>query len=140
MKPLPPIALTLVPPGPVTDKIDREVRGTFKNETGAVQSIAIEVYLGSDDRKVLFGETRQLQVNQIEWFSFYINTAGLVGRQLVTLECKLDNEIISCQQELDVIPSDNKSTGLISGAWLSLLFWSDAEGAKWNDLQRTVIL
>ena len=127
-------ALSLIPPSPVTDKIDLEIRAAVRNPNPRQESFQVSVYL---DVTLLHREEFDVPGGGVRGISLRRATAGLAGTHELLLEVTGAAGTWRCHQPLEVRPSATRSTRTIGGAWLGFVHWSEAEGAHWNDCLRT---
>ena len=133
----PPVALTLVPPGPITDQIDLEIRGCVRNLSARPQRFNIRIAVDDGADAPLFDETVELTPGEAHGLSLRWSTCGQAGEHELAITAGAGPHVHRATRQLRVLASDVRSTRRISGAWLGLLHWSEIEGAKWNDTLRT---
>ena len=127
------VRLSVVPPSPVTDQIEIEIRGSVRNPGESSETFETCVYLDTvRQESLLYREQLEVPANGVRGFSLRHRTLGWVGKHTLLMEVTAGSQTRRCQQVLEVLASDTRSTRRISGAWVGLLHWSEAEGAYWN--------
>lgn len=123
------VRLTVTPPGPVTDRVTVEVRGAVHNPgaTALRTTLRLELPDGSVETAEVTVPAGGVHCLRARW-----NTAGSAGMQTF----RLTAGEASAERRLEVLPSAQRSTGLIGGAWLGIVHWSEDEAAYWNDTLR----
>jgi len=127
----PNLRLTLTPPGPVTDQVTVEVRGAIHNTTG--EDLALTITLVLPDGSTGAQATVTVPVGGVHGLTARWPTAGSAGPQTFRLQAGA----WSVEHTLDVIPAATRGSGLIGGAWVGIVHWSEGEAAYWNDCLRT---
>jgi len=120
------LRLTLTPPGPVTDRVIVEARGAVHNTTGADLPLTITLVLpdGSTGARA----TVIVPAGKAHCLTTRRPTTGAAGRQTFRLRAGP----WSIERAIDVLPAAMRGSGLISGAWVGIVHWSEAEAAYWN--------
>jgi len=131
----PPISsrLTLIPPSPVSDKINLSVRGAVRNHNNSRVNAEIKFYL--DDIKessLLYQEKVEIPAKAAKGISFRWETAGHAGDHKIMFVAESEGLTITSDQSLTIVHSDNRSTGMINGAWSGFYMWGN-EGLLWMD-------
>lgn len=126
-------ALTVVPPSPVTDKIDLDIRGAIHNETDAAKTYQAALFLDRETpgsrihHEEITVPPRSAKTVRVRW-----PTAGAVGSHTLVLTISADEAVCRATATVDVLPSPDRSTSRIGGAWTGIYHWSEQEGKRWN--------
>mgnify|MGYP000860480483 FL=1 len=127
------IGLTLIPPSPVTNKIDIDIRAGIVNYESQSRDFEVYIYLNKEDKESLLHYSKpHIKANSGHKVQVILPTSDKVGMNKVILKVKLDEEIYSETKEFEVIESDIRSTRQIDGAWAGIYHWSEGEGKHWN--------
>lgn len=132
------VGLTLIPPSPITNKVDLDVRAGIVNNDKIHKSLEVSIYLNNySDASLLHYSKVELPAGQAHKVQLIINTADKVGKNKILLKVKGCEESYELCREIEVLESDIRSTRQIDGAWASLYHWSETEGKHWNgDIKR----
>lgn len=123
--------LTVTPPGPVTDRIDLEIRWAV--EAGGVQAREVRVTLQRDGVPLGAEEILDLAAGEITGRQFRINTAGLHGCHTFSLSVSVAGiPLPVVSRTVTVLPSVSRGPRLLGGAWMGLTHWSEDEARYWN--------
>jgi len=125
------LRLTLTPPGPVTDRVTVEVRGAVHNTTD--QALPLTMALVLPDGSTTEPLAVTVPAGGVRGLSARWPTAGAAGPQRFRLQAGPH----AVERTLDVLPAGTRSPGLLGGAWVGIVHWSEAEAAYWNACLRT---
>lgn len=129
------IALTLTPPGPVSEKVRLEVRGCVWNHDSVEKSVRLVLsHTGMSDP--IWAKTVSIPVDSCYGVSHWVSLAGLAGEVTFQLRADTTDDSVSCTRTLKVVAADTLGLGRLGGAWIGFYHWSDEEAAKWNPLLR----
>ena len=129
----PEIALTLIPPSPVTDKIVLDVRGALRNSQNMETAYEVCVYLDNETaHKRLHSETINIPAKSAGGISFRWPTKDNSGEHKLIFVAKSKLGILRISQTLKILATTDRSTGRIDGAWAGIYHWSEEEGKHWN--------
>ena len=124
--------LTVTPPGPVTDRIELDLRWVV--EAGSAPARQVRVALTRAGRPVAAEESLDLAPGQIVGHRIRLKTEGLQGQQPFALTVSVDGKPLpAVSRTVTVLPSSSRGPRLIGGAWVGLTHWSEAEGRYWNE-------
>ncbi|HUD14722.1 MAG TPA: DUF4434 domain-containing protein [Terracidiphilus sp.] len=132
------VRLELIPPSPITDKIDIDIRGAIENNSSRAQQYAVRVYLDHETEADRIS-SEQITVPAHASSGVYArrSASGLAGKHHVILVVAGRQGTTRSEQTLEVLPSETPSTRTIDGAWIGLIHWSDEEARYWNaDLRK----
>lgn len=121
--------LTITPPGPVTDRIDLDIRWAVagEREGSAVAALAVDGAPVGEPRPVALAPGR------VAGGGCRVPARGMAGRRTVTLTAtEPGGPARSVARAVEILPSAVRSPLRLGGAWVGLLHWSEAEGAYWN--------
>jgi hypothetical protein len=117
----------LLPPSPVTSQIKVDLRAGWLNPRA--ESVVFSLM-----HEGKMKELGRFSVSGKSFAKFPLKTKSYVGQNRI--ECTLldrDGNILEKESTaLEVLKSDNRSSGLIDGAWCGLYHWSEQEGRLWN--------
>ncbi len=123
--------LTVTPPGPVTDRVELDIRWTV--DTGGVPARNVKVALSCDGVPVGAEESLDLVPDQIVNRRIRFRTTGLHGEQTFILSVSVGGQPLpAVARAVTVLPSATRSPRLIGGAWVGLTHWNEDEGRYWN--------
>jgi hypothetical protein len=127
------ISLTLIPPSPVTDKIDLDIRGAVWNHEGHRKRFEVTVYLDAVQPAMLLHRAElDLPAGGVQGVAFRHPTCAWRGSHTIVMQVVTGEQTWRREQPLEVIPSDTRSTRRIDGAWSGFYHWSETEGRLWN--------
>lgn len=128
-----PIRLELIPPSPISDKIEIDIRGAIENHSAHARQFTAKLYFDSEEPRTLF-RTEQILVPAHGSQGLYARrpASGLAGQHHVILVVTGPGGTRRCTRPLVVLHSNSPSTHTIDGAWIGLLHWSDDEARYWN--------
>lgn len=128
------ISLTLIPPTTITNQVDLDIRAGLRNEEGMAKIVELSVYLGKERPENLLHYSKKEVMPQTAYeIKHILSTKNLVGNQKITLVVKDGNKKYRKVRDIEVIASQQRSTGLIDGAWAGIYHWSETEGKHWNN-------
>jgi len=133
-----PISLTLIPPGPVTDRITIEARAGVRNTDRAAAAWELCWYLDTVKPKALLARQEvHLAPGEVRTVSARWATQNQVGRHRVRLVASAGDRTWRAVQPLEVRSAAHRSTDRLAGAWAGIYHWSEKEGRLWNpDIKR----
>lgn len=112
--------LTVVPPGPVTEKIEVEVRLAVRNDTDKERAFEVSIYRDSPDcghlidRAAVRIPARGTRLVQAWW-----PTAGHVGENVLAYQIRDEAESIAQGSwPLEILPSPTPALPLLQAAWV----------------------
>lgn len=127
------IGVTLIPPSPVTNKADIDIRAGIINYESQPQEFEVYIYLNKEDKKSLLHYSKpHIKANSGHKIEVLLPTFDKVGMNKVILKVRSDKKTYSEIKEFEVIDSDTRSTRQIDGAWTGIYHWSETEGKHWN--------
>jgi len=134
----PPVRLELIPPSPITDKTDMDIRGAVENRSAHSQKYMARFYLDRETESAQIGSediTVPAHANRAVFTRR--SAAGMAGKHRVILVVSGRRGTVRSESEVEVLPSATLSPRTIDGAWAGLIHWSDDEGRYWNaDLRK----
>jgi len=132
-------SLTLIPPSPVTDKIQLDVRAALYNHGPAARNYHVSFYLSEEsDDALLHAQTVSVAPHACEGLRFTWPTAGHAGKHTVLLVARSDSQTLRTSRPLEILASTTRSTQRIDGAWFEFYHWSESEGRLWNSEIKTL--
>lgn len=127
------VGLTLIPPSPITNKVDLDVRAGIVNNEEATQHLEIYLYLNKENQASLLHYSKvELEAGAAHKVQLKLPTKDKVGKNNIILKVKEGDENYKVEREIVVIDSDIRSTRQIDGAWAGIYHWSETEGKHWN--------
>lgn len=127
------IGVTLIPPSPVTNKADIDIRAGIINYESQPQEFEVYIYLNKEDKKSLLHYSKpHIKANSGHKIEVLLPTFDKIGMNKVILKVRSDKKTYSEIKEFEVIDSDTRSTRQIDGAWTGIYHWSETEGKHWN--------
>ncbi|MBW1764762.1 MAG: DUF4434 domain-containing protein, partial [Deltaproteobacteria bacterium] len=132
---IPPVSssLTLIPPSPVSDKITLSIRGAVHNQSNDPIEVETRFYLDEEkESALLHNETILIPARSAKGIYFRWDTRDHSGDHQFILVAKSGENAWSAVQPLNIYKSDNRSTGIINGAWNGFYMWGN-EGLLWNE-------
>ena len=127
------IALTLIPPSLVTDRIACDIRGAIWNRTNTPAKYTAAVYLDSEKpERMLYQESLTVPPESGAVVKFLWPTKDEIGDHEILLIVRTGKKTWRVSQPLTVMSSDVRSSGHIGGAWVGIYHWSEKEGRPWN--------
>lgn len=128
------IALTLIPPSPVSNKITLDIRAGLKNKTRQTVDKANAVfYLDTKSAaNILHKEEVSIAADSVALVKFPWKTEGAEGKHRIIFELTIKDQVFETEKEIVVLESATRSTDRIDGAWFGFYHWSEDEGKYWN--------
>jgi hypothetical protein len=127
------VGLTLIPPGPLTNKVDIDIRAGIVNSDEKAQEIEISLFLNNEAQSSLLHYSKvHLDVGKSHMVQHILPTEDNVGLNKIILKVKIGDDIYKKINDLQIIESDIRSTRQIDGAWAGIYHWSETEGKHWN--------
>ncbi|MGH7952696.1 MAG: DUF4434 domain-containing protein [Limisphaerales bacterium] len=127
------VRLETVPPSPVTEQIEVDIRGAVVNATEDTQKWQVGFYLDrATTGNELYHEQIQVQPGQSAGIYYRWPAKGHAGPHRILLVARNGRQILRASEPLRVIASTLRSTGRIGGAWCGIYHWSEREGRFWN--------
>ncbi|MDI9604481.1 MAG: DUF4434 domain-containing protein [Bacteroidota bacterium] len=127
------IGLTLIPPSPVTNRVDLDIRAGIVNYESQPRDFEVYIYLNKENKKSLLHYSRpHLKANSGHKVQLILPTSDKVGMNKVILKVRSGEKMYSEVKEFQVIESDTRSTRQIDGAWVGIYHCSETEGKHWN--------
>ena len=129
--------LELIPPSPMTSKVTVDIRAAVENHGDAVRQYSVSLYLDQESAATLLhAEKVKIKARGNAGIYYRHSTERWVGRHHVILVVTSASGRARVSRELEVIPSNVRSTRTIDGAWVGLAHWSEEEGRYWNSTIR----
>lgn len=129
----PAIALTLIPPSPITDRIMLDIRAGFRNDRGTGLSCEAEIFLDTESSSNLIRkESLDLPANSARAIRCHWAAAGKAGKHEIIVRAVFGGEVQRASQPVLILPSDAPSTRRLGGAWVDLYHHSEDEGRPFN--------
>jgi len=130
----PQLALTLIPPSPVTDQITLDIRGAVRNLGAQSRSFTVAVYLDEEKPTARLHE-EQLVVapGDARGIAFRWPARGQAGRHRLLLAARSAGQAFRNEQPLEILASKVRSTRRLGGAWVDLYHHDEAEGKPFNE-------
>jgi len=129
--------LELIPPSPVTDKVILDIRGAVENDGSAARQYSISLYLDRESPSALLHtENPLIQAHGNAGIYYRHSTEQWEGRHRIILVASSKSGKARTIRELEVLPSQIRSTRTVDGAWVGIAHWSDEEGRYWNSTIR----
>ena len=131
------VRLELIPPSPVTDKVILDIRGAVENTHNSEEQFNISLYLDRESPSTLLHtESKKIPAHGSVGVYYRNSTERWTGRHRLILAAKSASGRVRVTRDLEVLPSDIRSTRTIDGAWVGIAHWSDEEGRPWNSTIR----
>ena len=128
-----PVRLELIPPSPISDKVDIDIRGAIENNSGSPQHYTASIYLDHETAPTRIDmEQITVPAHASGGISARHSAARLVGKHRVLLVVAGPAGTNRCERPLEVLHLETPSTRTIDGAWIGLIHWSDEEARYWN--------
>ena len=128
------MSLTLIPPSPVTDQIQLDVRGAVWNETNTVRKYSLAVYLDKEESaNQLHQETLEVSPHQAAGLRFRWSTTCHAGQHRIILVAQAGQQTWRLERALEILPSDAPSPRRLGGAWVDLYHHDSAEGKPFDE-------
>jgi hypothetical protein len=125
--------LALIPPSPVTDKIMLDIRGAVENTGDRARLFTVSLYLDQESSSARVRMQRvEIPAHSSAGIFYRRSTQGWAGRHRVILVAASEQDQLRSEREVQVLPSDFRSTRTIDGAWVGIVHWSEEEGRHWN--------
>lgn len=122
-------SMTLVPPSPVSDKINLSINGAVWNNEDQSKEYNVSIYF---DDELLHNEILTVATNSAKGIYFQVPTQNRTGVHQINFITESDGIKEKKTQALEIFSSENRSLGTIDGAWSGFYMWGK-EGLLWND-------
>jgi len=126
------VSLTLVPPSPVTEQVTLDVRAGIRNHSARPRVFDVSLFLDSN-RRPLDRASLEVPPASAQGVSFRWPARGHAGRHKLTIKVK---GLGYATRDIEIVASSRRSTGVIGGAWVSLVLPNEREGAHFNTAMR----
>ena len=127
------VSLTLIPPSPITDQINLDIRAGIWNHGNIPKTFSVYFYLDQEkDGNTLYQKKITVGSNSSSGVKFLWPTKTKAGEHKIILVCRAGNNIFRKVNTIEIIASNIRSTKKIDGAWINFYHWSDEEGKHWN--------
>lgn len=125
--------LTLIPPTTITNQVDLDIRVGILNKSEEKKNIEIQVFLNSETNNcTIYKSTISVGARKSQEVKFLLPTKDKVGKNKIIAVIKDGVKVVRESKEIEIIPSEIRSTRTIDGAWLGIYHWSETEGKNWN--------
>lgn len=115
-------SLTVIPPGPVTDKTILEVRVNLSNSTDSLKTLTLKVFINKTSDENLIADTSHIELisGGSELVSFWVETRNIIpGSHLIIVETTDTNENRSIEQwPIEVHAAETRAQTRLSGGWI----------------------
>lgn len=129
----PGLSLTLIPPSPVTDQIELDVRGAVWNHTATPQSFDLTVYLDDENvASVLYHKKVNVAAGTAEGIQFRWPTASHAGKHRIIIVGRNGLETQRTERPIEILASKIRSTQRLGGAWVDIYHHTEDEGSYFN--------
>jgi hypothetical protein len=127
------VGLTLIPPSPITNKVEIDIRAGIVNNDDINKEIEIALFLNNEEQNSLLHYSKiNLDAGKSHLVQHVLPTEDKVGMNKIILKVQIGEETYTETKELKIIESDIRSTRQIDGAWAGIYHWSETEGKHWN--------
>ncbi len=127
------ISLNIVPPSPVTNRINLDVRGAVRNNHDQPVKYDVSAYIDNiSETSCIYRGSLLLKPDSCGGIKFFFNPLIYEGNRNIILTASSDKGVITAIEPVKIIGSDIRSTKLIDGAWFEFYHWSEDEGRYWN--------
>ena len=127
------VGLTLIPPSPITNKVEIDIRAGIVNNDDINKEIEIALFLNNEEQNSLLHYSKiNLDAGKSHLVQHVLPTEDKVGMNKIILKVQIGEETYTETKELKIIESDIRSTLQIDGAWAGIYHWSETEGKHWN--------
>ena len=127
------ISLTLIPPSPVTDRIELDIRGSVRNDVDVARTLEVVLYLDEEKpQQRLHQAALTIDPQSAAGFGFRWPTQGHAGRHRIIMTARSGDVTLRMERRIEIIPSDVRSTRRLGGAWVDLYHHDEQEGRPFN--------
>jgi Domain of unknown function (DUF4434) len=126
-------SLTLIPPSPVTEQIDLDIRAGIWNNSNLPRTFTASFFLDDEKKETaLYQQVVTIKKQSSAGIKFRWPTKGRVGEHKIILVCRNGKNISRTERSIQILASDIRSTRKIDGAFMGFYHWSETEGRLWN--------
>jgi hypothetical protein len=130
----PVIAVTLIPPSPISERTMLDIRAGFRNDRGTTLSCEAEIFLDQESpSNRICKESLDLPSNSARAIRCRWPAAGKAGKHEVVVRAVIGGEVQTVSAPVLVLPSGAPSTRRLGGAWVDLYHHSEDEGRPFNE-------
>jgi len=122
-------SLTLIPPSPVSDKINLSINGAVWNHEDQTKEYNVAIYL---DDELLHQKSLTVPANSAKGIYFRWPTKNHAGIHQIIFIAESNGKQEKKSKSLEIFRSENRSLGIINGAWSGFYMWG-REGLLWNE-------
>jgi hypothetical protein len=132
--PKPAASLTLLPPSPISESIQLDIRAGFRNDLQKALAYQAEFFLDQESPSdLMWTEAIELPGRSARAIRFRWRPAGKAGNHMIILRVACDGQVHRIRQPLVIVASATQSISRLGGAWVDLYHHSEAEGKPFND-------
>ena len=129
--------LELIPPSPVTNRVMLDIRGAVENNGDSDRQYSLSLFLDRESAATLLHkENVKVHAHSNVGIYYRHSTEQWAGRHRLILVAANASGPVRVMRNLEVLPSDIRSTRTIDGAWVGIAHWSEEEGRHWNSTIR----
>ena len=129
----PSISLTLIPPSPVTEQVAIEIRCAVWNKGELADTFDVSFFLDRcEPGSAIYHERVQVGPGTAQGVFFRWPARGRAGKHRIIVEADSPTETRRFERVLEVIASDDRSSGQLGGAWVDIYHFSEVEGKYFN--------
>ncbi|MBP7936473.1 MAG: DUF4434 domain-containing protein [Phycisphaerae bacterium] len=129
----PAIALTVIPPSPVTDRITLDVRGAVRNLTSEPRTYDVAVYLDREEPGALLHQARsEAAPGEAKGLRLRWPTRERAGRHRILLVAKAGDQTLRDECPLEILATGQRSTRRLGGAWVDIYHHDPQTGAAFT--------
>ncbi len=130
----PKISMTLIPPSPVTDRIELEIRGTVYNERTCRVKFDISVYLDEEQPEALMCQQAvYVGPESIQGITMRWPTRGRVGKHHLRMVARSGGIVFRDARPLEILDTGVRSTRRLGGAWVDIYHHDPGEDPPFRD-------
>jgi hypothetical protein len=131
---------TVVPPGPVTDRVEVELRLAVPNDAPQARTFKVRFYYDKvDPRHLIAAQTVTAPPNGFAFASAWRGTAHLAGKRLLLYQVESDAGVDEGKWSLEVVESGTTALPVLQGVWIEpFAALRASEGADAATIERNI--
>jgi len=131
--PTPGIALTLIPPSPVTDRITLDVRGMVRNLSNDPHTYEVAVYLDREEPGAMLHHERLVAApGEAKGLKLRWPTKGHAGKHRLLFVARGGGQTLRDERPLEILDIGQRSTRRLGGAWVDIYHHDPRTGAAFT--------
>ncbi len=127
------VGLTLIPPAPITNQVNLDIRGGIKNMSDKDKKYQVTIYFNNETEvDKLYSTSVDIKAGDVACVKYMLFTQDKIGKHSIILVVEEGSNVYKMQKPIEILKSPIRSTQKIEGAFVGFYHWSEQEGKMWN--------